>query len=87
MFPIHVYLKSWGIAYDPAELEEDELDLVAEEIQAALYDKYPRLLIGERTNPYEKRNSAVKAAKKASKEILSHILPDEEKEDGSSESD
>ena len=71
-FPIHLYLTDWGFRYDPAELEEDELDFVEKELVAGLYNKFPRIKTSTE-DPYEKRNKAVREAKKNANAIIDNL--------------
>lgn len=69
VFPIHLYLVDWGFRYDPNELDEDELEFVEKELVAGLYEKYPRIKMSTE-DPYEKRNQAVREAKKNAAAIV-----------------
>jgi len=69
VFPIHLYLVDWGFRYDPNELDEDELEFVEKELVAGLYEKYPRIKMSTE-DPYEKRNQAVREAKKNATAIV-----------------
>ena len=72
MFPIHLILTDWGFWYDPNELEKDELDVVAKELVSVLYNKFPRIKTSNE-NPYEKRNEAVREAKKISGQMIQQL--------------
>lgn len=83
-FPIHLYLIDWGFRYDPNELEEDELEFVEKELVAGLYEKYARIKTSTE-DPYEKRNQAVREAKKNATAIVQALTggsESEENEDG-----
>lgn len=69
VFPIHLYLVDWGFRYDPNELDEDELEFVEKELVSGLYEKYPRIKTST-GDPYEKRNQAVREAKKNATAIV-----------------
>ena len=72
VFPVHLILTDWAFYYDPKELETDELDIVSKELIAVLYSKFPRIKTTNE-NPYEKRNQAVREAKKISGQIIQQL--------------
>ena len=85
-FPIHLYLIDWGFRYDPNELEEDELEFVEKELVAGLYEKYARIKTSTE-DPYEKRNQAVREAKKNAAAIVQALTGGGESEENEDEDD
>ena len=71
-YPATLYLLDWSFKYDPADYDEDMMKQVSEELVKALYTRFPRVP-KPYENPYEKRNQAVREAKKISSQIIDEI--------------
>lgn len=71
-YPATLYLLDWSFKYDPADYDEDMMKQISEELVKAVYTRFPRVP-KPYENPYEKRNQAVREAKKISEGIINEI--------------